>query len=205
MVQSILYSFILSIYYGYSTACSRMASSIVLASKTSTPASSISNLTEVVRCNGDLPLVWSKLEDALSNHFGFVLFTVLIFSPTQRVFRIHSTRLDLHPLGQRQVLSAGKDDPVQRQDLLQRVVVEGRIWRGCTKEDLKAVFEDWKLLWDAGLGSVLNIPVRLDGVTIGSLNILDKEHAYDAADLELADQIAKVVAPSVQRVRQTIG
>lgn len=181
-----------------------MASSIVPASKMSTPAPSFSNLTEVVRCNAALPLVWSKLEDTLTNHFGFVLFTILIYSPTQGVFRIHSTRPDLHALGQRQMLSGQNDVPVQRQNLLQRVLVEGRIWRGCTKEDLKAVFEDWKLLWSAGLGSVLNIPVRLDGVTIGLLNILDEEHAYDNADLELATQIANVVAPSVQRVRQTI-
>lgn len=38
-------------------------------------------------------------------------------------------------------------------------------------------------------------------MTVGSLNILDKEPAYDAADLGLAEQIADLVALCVQRER----
>jgi hypothetical protein len=83
---------------------------------------------------------------------------------------------------------------------VQQVVVQGNIWRGSVREDLKAAFEDWEQLWQAGLGSVMNIPVRLDNVTIGSLNILDKELAYDAADLKLGILIAQTGAYFVRRV-----
>ena len=92
--------------------------------------------------------------------------------------------------------------PPSRAAWVQQVLVEGNIWRGSVRDDLKAAFEDWEQLWKAGLGSVMNIPVRLNGVTIGSLNILDKEHEYNAADFELAILIAQIVACFVNRVSE---
>ncbi|KAL2432570.1 hypothetical protein ABEF94_010948 [Exophiala dermatitidis] len=148
----------------------------------------------------------SGLEQTLRNSFGFKLFTILsYFPPPKGAVRIYSTRPDLHPLGRRQPTKVPVPVPIRRQNWIHQVIVEGRTWRGCNKEDLKAVFEDWELLWSAGLGSVLNIPLRKNGVTMGSLNILDKEHAYNTADLGLAEQIADLVAPCVQKTAAEEG
>lgn len=67
---------------------------------------------------------------------------------------------------------------------------------------MKGVFEDWELLWSIGLGSVLNIPVRLEGKTVGSLNILDGEHAYDEADLKVGILIAQMLVVCVDKAGQ---
>lgn len=157
--------------------------------------------------------VWLALEQALSEFFGYSLFTVLVFSERGFVTRLYSSNIELHPLGTRSTPTATDHDrdsvgnsppPPCRAAWVQQVLVDGNIWRGSVQEDLKASFEDWEQLWQAGLGSVMNIPVRLNGVTVGSLNILDQEHAYDAADLKLGILIAQVVAGFIHRVSETV-
>ena len=146
--------------------------------------------------------IWSKLDETMTELFGFRLFTVLQFSQERGPTRVHSTRPDLHPLGQRQpeLSNAGPSPtPPKRHAWVQSVILDGKIWHGSTKEDLKDVFEDWELLWSVGLGSVLNIPIRLDSQTIGSLNILDREYAYDSADLMPGILIAQLIANFVHK------
>nr|KAK5444627.1 hypothetical protein LTR18_004331 [Exophiala xenobiotica] len=166
-------------------------------------------LAALTYADADLPTIWSELGRVLAQQFGYSLFTILTYSPNlDKVVRIHSTRHDLHPLGQRS--SQGNSPrlsavPPQRKAWVRRLFEDGRIWRGSTKEDLKAVFEDWELLWSVGLGSVLNIPVRLGGKTIGSLNILDNERAYDEADLNVGILIAQMVAFHVGKAGHNTG
>ncbi|KIW39375.1 uncharacterized protein PV06_09151 [Exophiala oligosperma] len=186
---------------------------------TSSDLAHLSSLTEHAK-DDDSPTIWAEVNRVLAQHFGHSLFTILTYSSSSTpdsstlvVRRIYSTREDLHPLGLRRGPgqqqsdassggggSLGKSEiPPQREAWIQRVLIDGETWRGSTKEDLKAVFEDWELLWSLGLGSVLNIPVRLGTKTIGSLNVLDKEHAYDEADLSFGTLVAQMVAGRVDK------
>jgi len=72
------------------------------------------------------------------------------------------------------------------------VLEDGKIFRGSTREDIKAVFSDYEVLWANGCESVLNIPVRKQGVTIGSLNLLDGPGQYNDALIELAYVFAQL-------------
>ncbi|KAL6249304.1 hypothetical protein RBB50_003157 [Rhinocladiella similis] len=180
----------------------------------STLTSSLIRLAGMTHANVDLPTIWSEVSRLLAQQFGHSLFTILTYSPAlDRVVRVYSTRPDLHPLGQRHPQSStgsldkSESPPPpppqqQRRAWIQRVLVDGETWRGSTKEDLKGVFEDWELLWSIGLGSVLNIPVRLEGKTVGSLNILDGEHAYDEADLKVGILIAQMLVVCVDKAGQ---
>ncbi|KAL1856554.1 hypothetical protein Plec18170_003522 [Paecilomyces lecythidis] len=158
-------------------------------------------LSAQTHSNGTESAIWNALERTLAQQFGYSLFTILVFSPGHGIKRIHSTNVNLHPLGARAPVLSNHDGedgdhsaslPPLRDAWIQQVVVDGVTWCGSTREDLKMVFEDWEVLWHARLGSVLNIPIRLDGQTIGSLNLLDDEHAYDAADLEIGILVAQI-------------
>lgn len=168
----------------------------------------LAQLGTELHANNTETAVWLALERTLADFFGYSLFTVLAFSEHEGVTRLHSTNTDLHPLGERKKspdAEYGRENietpqPPHRATWIQHVVVNGDVWRGSVAEDLKAAFEDWEQLWEAGLGSVMNIPVRFDGVTIGSLNVLDKEHRYDAVDLKLGILIAQLVAKFVHKM-----
>lgn len=174
-----------------------------LEASAATLMSGLTRLSALMHDNVESSMVWSELDRVLAQQFGHSLFTILIYAPALgKASRVYSTRPDLHPLGTRQPQGSRHTDlgtPPQREAWVQEVFVQGDTWRGSTKEALKAVFEDWELLWSVGLGSVLNIPVRVEGETIGSLNILDREHAYDAAQLEIGILIAQMVALYVHK------
>ncbi|KAH8689922.1 hypothetical protein BGW36DRAFT_389950 [Talaromyces proteolyticus] len=178
----------------------------------SIPSARLARLAQLgaeLHANSTESAVWAALEQTLADFFGHSLFTVLAFTEQGDVTRLYSTNTDLHPLGTRKSSPTADYDrdnvetpppPPCREAWCQQVLVDGNVWRGSVREDLKAAFEDWEQLWQAGLGSVMNIPVRLNGVTIGSLNILDKEHGYDTADLKLCILIAQIVACFIHRV-----
>lgn len=177
---------------------------------TTITVASLTLLAALTHADAEVSTIWCEVGRVLEQQFGYSLFTILTYSPTlDKVVRIHSTRPDLHPLGARNSSQGSNSGglnrpgpPPQREAWIQHVVVAGEIWRGSTKDHLKAVFEDWELLWSVGLGSVLNIPVRVGGKTIGSLNVLGQEHAYDGADLSVGILVAQMVALSVDKVRE---
>ncbi|KAM0554909.1 hypothetical protein ACHAPJ_006645 [Fusarium lateritium] len=163
----------------------------------------LAHLASKLHDNSTNAAIWLALNQTLAVFFGHSLFTVLVFSEKTGVTRLYSTNTGLHPLGTRQTPPAINHDqtpPPCRAVWAQQILIEGKVWRGSTREDLKAVFEDWEQLWQAGLGSVMNIPIRLNGTTIGSLNILGEEHSYDEADFMQGILLAQLVAYFVNRV-----
>ena len=96
--------------------------------------------------------------------------------------------LDMNPVGgfKRVTQSVWADHVLRR----------GGMFIGSTREDIKAVFSEYEVLWSIGCESVLNIPVRKNGVTIGTMNLLAGAGQYDHADLRLALVFAQLaVAP----------
>lgn len=170
---------------------------------------SLAQLAAKLHANSNDADLWRALDRTLDEVFGHALFTVLAFTKQSGATRLYSTNTNLHPLGTRNKSPPGNHErvpisnappPADRVAWVQQVLVDGQIWRGQVREDLKAAFEDWEQLWEADLGSVMNIPIRLSGSTIGSLNILDEEHRYDAAEFELGILVAQLVAAFVDRV-----
>ncbi|MFT4069404.1 GAF domain-containing protein [Paraburkholderia sp.] len=142
--------------------------------------------------------VWQAFERSLTEVFGQRLFTVLAYDETSsRLGRLHSNRLDINPVGGlKRVTQSRWSDQVLRR---------GEIFIGSTREDIEAVFSEYEVLWSIGCESVLNIPVRRNGITLGTLNLLGEAGLYDHADVELAYIFAQLaVAPledQVQRIR----
>ena len=54
----------------------------------------------------------------------------------------------------------------------------------CNAEDIRSNFSDHELILGLGLESVMNVPVRILGRTIGTMNLLHHADYYDVADLE---------------------
>jgi hypothetical protein len=142
--------------------------------------------------------VWHEFERSLTEVFGQRLFTVLAYDATSsRLGRLHSNRLDINPVG-------GLKRVTQSRWAAQ-VLHGGEMFIGSTRDDIKAVFSEYEVLWSIGCESVLNIPVRKNGVTLGTMNLLGEAGLYDHADLEVAAIFAQLaVAPledQVQRIR----
>jgi hypothetical protein len=126
------------------------------------------------------------VEQAVEDRVGFILFTVLAFSPDRtRMTRIHSSRPAEYPVGGTKDLTID----VSRA-WLERCVLRQEVFYGPSKADLREVFADSDQIEQLGCGSVLNVPVIAGGASIAALNILGAENGYTVSDIREAGVIA---------------
>lgn len=137
--------------------------------------------------------LWLRLDRTMKELFGHQLFTVLVFNSHLRLLkRLYTNCEDVSPVGGTKHVG---DSRWARQ-----VLLEGQFYVGSTKADVQSVFSEYQRLWDHGCESVLNIPVRVDEVTIGTLNLLGEERQYDNCDLDLARLFAQLLAQPLERI-----
>lgn len=158
----------------------------------------LAKLAECIkRHSGDASALWSEVEVALTSAFGQRLFTALVFDePTRRLVRVYSNRLDINPVGGCKSVT---DSPWVR-----HVLQDAKVFVGSTREDIRSVFSEYETLWAIGCESVLNIPVRFDGVTYGSLNLLDRAGQYDDVDPLVAGIFGQILVPVLQGYLKTL-
>lgn len=121
--------------------------------------------------------IFAAVADVAKNCIDYKLLTIMAFdAESMRVKRLYSSNPDAYPLGG----GKGKrDTPWGRQ-----VLIEGCPFISATEDDIRANFDDYKFIFDLGLKSVMNIPIRIYGRTIGTLNFLNDASVYAARDLE---------------------
>ncbi len=121
---------------------------------------------------------------------GHILFTILIHHPTLRQSeRFYSNLPDAYPVGGRK--------PVTDSAWMQRVIGAGEPYIGRTRDDIKEAFFDYELIWSLGCESVLNLPVRWRGQTIGTLNLLHRAGWYKDEDVAVTRLFAQLALPAM--------
>lgn len=130
---------------------------------------------------------YACMEAIAAETCGFVLLTTLKFVEADGVVeRIHSSDPASHPVGGRKPLaklteSHGGDD--------------GSIFLAATKTDVERAFYDHALLFEMGIGSILNAPIRHAGRRLGTLNFCGADSQYGAAEIETAKILAGLLVP----------
>ena len=121
--------------------------------------------------------IFAIIADAANTFIGHRLFTVMAFNAeAMQVQRLYSSDPEAYPPGGRK---DKRDTPWGR-----HVLEEGHPFIGGNADDIRANFDDHATILGLGLESVLNVPVRLYGRTIGTMNLLHERKYYDTADLE---------------------
>jgi len=130
------------------------------------------------------------LDTALAASPGHILFTVLLHHPAARENeRCYSNRPDAYPLGGRK--------PVTDSPWMQRVIGRGEPYIGRTREDISAVFFDHALIFSLGCESVLNMPLRWRGETLGTVNLLHRAGFYQESHLPPVRRLAHLAVPAL--------
>lgn len=137
--------------------------------------------------------VFKAVDAALQEALGFKLFTILLYDEAiTESIRVYANLAGDYPLGGRKkIVSQRWGDQVVR---------DGVPFIGNTADDLREVFSDHALIASLGCESVLNMPVRWAGKTVGSLNLLHEANWYKDVDLAAVAVIAQLVAPALMTV-----
>ena len=114
---------------------------------------------------------WNALQTLYAGTVGFKLFTVMTVDLAKEVARrAYSSDVEAYPVsGTKPITHDQWFDIVSRQ---QRSFVANTI------ADIASVFPDHEKIWSLGCGSVVNLPLILDGKLVATINILDAEHHY---------------------------
>lgn len=135
------------------------------------------------------------LDATAAELIGHNLFTVLVLDHAQGVNRrFYSSRPEEYPVG-------GYKPIDQTSEFYQQVVKTGEP-RFCDDRDaLVRAFPDHTLILSLGCQSAVNMPVRFDGRTLGSLNLLHptpgRYRQYGRARLNV---LAGLAIPLLQRI-----
>ncbi len=118
---------------------------------------------------------------------GHRLFTIMQFYPdTMEVRRCYSSNTRDYP--------AGGSKPKKNTEWGRHVLEQGRYFIGYDVNDIRANFTDHDVIEGLGLGSVLNMPIRSLGQTIGTMNLLDEAGFYRPDHVAIASIIVSALA-----------
>lgn len=135
----------------------------------------------------DAGVAFRYAEEATRDLIGHRLFTIMQFDPvTMRVKRCYSSNPDDYPPGGHK---EKRDTQWGR-----HVLEQGRYYLGSNAEDIRANFDDHDVIAKLGLESVLNMPIRNLGQTIGTMNLLDVAGYYRQDHVVVASVIAAGLA-----------
>lgn len=134
--------------------------------------------------------VYAAVDRALAAAIGHRLFTILSYDPdTALATRLYSNLPEAYPAGGSKTLAPGP--------WTETVLNRGEPYIGRTPEDLQAVFSDHALIASLDCQSVLNMPIRWRGRTVGSLNLLHAAHWYGPDDAAACRPYAQLVLPAL--------
>lgn len=137
------------------------------------------------------------LAGALSERIGYRLFTVLVLDREAGLSRRYfSSRPEAYP--------TGGAKPIDTTSVFHASVVERGEARICRdRKDCERAFFDHALIASLGCESAVNVPVRWDGQTIASLNLLHEAGWYRDDMLPELSWYAALAIPVIQKIIHT--
>jgi hypothetical protein len=119
---------------------------------------------------------WEALQKLARALMGARLFTVMTVDMEKGIAgRVYSSDPMAYPV------SGTK--PIHYDDWFDVVHRQRKPFVANTIADIAKVFPDHGLIASLGCGSVVNLPIEIGGDLVGTVNLLDAEHHYDAERL----------------------
>jgi len=150
-------------------------------------AAALTRLAAAIADAADASAAFRAVAAAADAAIGHRLFTVMRFdADAMEVQRLYSSHPREYPPGGRK---AKRDTAWGR-----RVLERGDPYIGRDAQDIRAHFDDADRILALDLASVLNVPVRVCGRTIGTMNLLHGPGHYDEAHLAPGALLAGLLA-----------
>ena len=129
--------------------------------------------------------VWEALKEFSEAVVGHKLFTIMTVDNAAGLARRAYTS---HP---RDYPVSGTK-PIHRDQWFDIVHGERRSFVANTIADIAKVFTDFELIASLGCGSVMNLPVVLQGELVATVNMLDAEHHYTPERVAAAEALLAI-------------
>lgn len=133
----------------------------------------------------------STVEERMRDTIGVRLFTVLAWVPERQALRrVHSSHPEQYPVGGEKTVEVAAG-------WLAKCITRQEPYLGPDRAAVREIFADHELIEGLGCGAVINVPVVVDGRTLGVLNILDAEGNYDEDSVVVAESLAPLAVSAL--------
>ncbi len=123
---------------------------------------------------------WKALQHLVDKVVGCKLFTVMTVDMVKelacRVYTSHPVEYPVSGI-----------KPIHYDAWFEVVHKQQKMFVANTIADIAKVFPDHEKIWSMGCGSVVNLPVVIDGTLAATINILHEEHYYSPLRLALIE------------------
>lgn len=134
--------------------------------------------------------LFDRLAHRLNRDVGYAFLTVLIPEDTGKfLLRVFSTDPAGHPLG--------RADRVVDDPWFDRLFTEGQPVFAANSVEISKWLPDYRGLQGTDYGSLVNFPVVAGGQTVGIINLVSEEYAYDAATLACLAEASPLAAMAI--------
>ncbi|MFD2263352.1 GAF domain-containing protein [Lacibacterium aquatile] len=148
------------------------------------------SLARAIAAGGGSDAAFKAAEDSFRAAIGFTLFTVMLYDEGHKnSVRFYSSDTGNYPVGGAK--------PMDRNAYYQHVVVEGRAFVANTPDEWKPFYVDYEKVFALGLRSAVNVPIRLNGRTVGSVNILHSDRPYTQEDAIFGQGLATLLGTAL--------
>jgi hypothetical protein len=119
---------------------------------------------------------------------GHRLYSISVFMPASRELeRIYSSDEHTSPVGGRKLK--------QGTEWAESVLDQGETFLGPGRAEIRGAFDDHEKIFALGLGSIINVPLRWAGATVGTMNLVDREHRYGPEHARAATSLGQFLLP----------
>ncbi len=141
----------------------------------------------------NITAVYDTIAKQIKEQVGYQLFTITRVLPNgTQVERIYTTHPDVYPV-------TGLK-PIYDDAWTVKVIHQAETYLAATSAEMVPYFPDLDVINSLGLGSVINMPIVVNGKVIGTLNILDAENFYREAHIAKLAPFASEVAKIMQQI-----
>jgi GAF domain-containing protein len=136
--------------------------------------------------------IYRAVETLSAAVIGHRLFTIMRFDAGRaEVERVHTNMPTVYPVGGRKA----KKDTAWSDHTLRDM----KVFRASGPDAIRAAFDDHVTILSLGLGSVLNIPLVLDGRCVGTMNLLHEAGSYTPPDEATGLLLGAFLLPVLER------
>jgi hypothetical protein len=130
-----------------------------------------------------------RLVDRLAQRIlGHRLFTVMRHRiESAEVERIYSSNTAAYPVGGRKQKMGTPWG--------EKVLDRGEVFIAANRGELREAFADYELIFSLGIGSIMNVPVRYDGLTLATMNISGEAGQYRREDVPTGKALGALLVP----------
>ena len=149
-----------------------------------------------VSASADAQAAYAAVDDLAQRAIGHRLFTVMRYLPaTVEVERLYSSNPAAYPPGGRK--------PKQGTPWGDAVLDRGEVFIAPDAAGVRAAFSDHALLAQLGISAILNIPIRLRGRVLGTMNLSHQAGHFTSAMIGPGRVLAALLVPLLLDAERT--